>query len=152
MTVARALSVFSSWLLALLLGLGPLGADVLVALGHAELCACCRAEAAEGCCAAKEEPSAPAVTPLEGGCSCAAVAPSEATPWTGLACRSETRAGPRVELERLHRAAGFALAVSTWPAPVCAPAPAGASSASGPPGARRASGAERVAALGVLRL
>jgi hypothetical protein len=151
MSVVRVLSSLPSWLLALLLGLGPLGADVLAALGHAELCACCTEEA-EGCCGAEEESSAPALSPLEGGCPCAAVAPSGATPWTGLACRSDARAGARVELERLHRAAAFALAVPTWPALVCAAAPAGTSSASRPPGARHAGGAERVAALGVLRL
>lgn len=151
MTVARALSSLSSWLLALLLGLGPLGADVLVALGHAELCACCRTDETEGCCGAEEGPAEPALAPFDDGCPCAAVAPSDAGPWSAIACRNDASAGSRVELERLHRVAAFALATPIWPALVRAPDPA-ASSESRPPGARHAGGAERVAALGVLRL
>jgi hypothetical protein len=155
MSIARAWSVLPSWMLALALGLGPLGAEVLAALGHAQVCACCESTEEASCCAGgREEPATPQLVPAE-ACPCAAVAPASAGV-LGIAWRaSEARPAARAELERFHRSVELAWvelsgpmsAGESSPAP---PHPRGWVALSSRASATR--GPERAAALGVLRL
>lgn len=158
MSFASVSSALSSWILALLFGLGPLGAEVLAALGHAQVCACCRTgETVASCCAVEEEenaPSTPEVASLDGACPCAVMTPSSTTPWTKPARVSEARSSSaRFELDRSHRVVELAWEEFPWPAATGAfsPAPPGAGSGSMPPGKPGANGG-RASALGVLRL
>lgn len=151
---ARFLSVLPSWMLALLVGLGPLGAEVLAALGHAQVCACCRESEARSCCGGEEqEPEAPQVVAAQ-ACTCAIVAPSGAKPCTVIARTSESRPDARSQIERLHRGVELAWVELAVPAvakgsSLATPSPPGLA---GPPGSRGMRGGERAAALGVLRI
>jgi hypothetical protein len=156
MSVVRLLSVLPSWMLALLLGLGPLGAEVLAALGHAQVCSCCRSDEPATCCG--EEAEAPATTQIAtagGGCPCAVVAPSSATPRSSVPRTSAGRKCPRGELERFHRAAELEcveLALDAAGGSALAPRGSGKVSRAGPPGSSEPRGPGRASALGVLRL
>jgi hypothetical protein len=151
MTLARALDVCLRLVLVLALGLGPAGAAALAASLHAPLCACAGcgpAGAEEGCCPADEnEPSAPRVSAEGGACPCARIAPDE--PGDPAVLAGPVRSG--------ERAVG---AQPSSPPPLgrenAAAAldgrPPGRARPTGPPGVRRAHGAERAAALGILVL
>jgi len=151
------------WALALVLALGPLLGDALAALAHVEACACCRAPETPSCCAASESPApGPAVEPSvepavekggprlsERGCACAVLAPAGATVLARTTPALETRAAPRLALERRIEssptlAPGADAALSF--------APGAASWGAGPPGLARAHGTARAAVLGVQRL
>ena len=156
MFLARALSVILRWTLALSLGLGPLGADVLAALGHAQVCACCRSEALESCCAAKERDSAAPRAVPENACACSIVAPSGTAPLAVVPRTSEIRSDARGRLARLNRV----VELVRVELPLCrepsesSPAPPGSRHARGigPPGSSSERGSSRASALGVLRL
>ena len=153
---ARALTLLPSWLLALLLGLGPVGADVLAALAHAQVCACCTTDEAESCCGAKEEESPAPEVVSAGGCPCALVAPSSEDAGAAVRSASSAQDGARARLERCHRAVELAWVQPRRPVTSSesslAPPGAHAARASGPPGSGALHGPARSAALGVLRL
>jgi hypothetical protein len=156
MTFVRALAELQRWTLALVLGIGPLGAEVLAALGHAQVCTCCRSDEVESCCGeGAKEPATPQVS-SDGACPCALVAPSGATPCPSVPRASESRGGVRSELDRCHRAVELAWVELLLPAPggESSPAPPGPGSAppAGPAGSSRLLGSGRASALGVLRL
>jgi len=141
------------WALALALALGPLLGDALAALAHVEACACCRAPETPSCCAASESPApGPENDGLrlsERGCACAVIAPAGATVLARTTPALETRAAPRLALERrIESSPTLALGAD---AALCF-APGAASWGAGPPGLARAHGTARAAVLGVQRL
>ena len=144
-------SSFLRWVLALFLGLGPLGANALAALSHASVCTCCRS-AAESCCSGEEEaPETPRAVADEDACPCAVIAPFGGTPGA-VAPRTEcSRTGMRSQLERSHRAVELAWVELALPRESVA-APPGTAPGSGPPGTHVVRGPERAASLGVMRL
>lgn len=143
-------------LLALVLGLGPLGASVVAAALHAPLCACtgCGAEAGEAsCCDAGPERDGPVLVAADVGCACAMVLPErDASPVIApRAC-----VGPcstLVELARGQRAVelSWSPAASLVTRTGSTGPPRGAREP-GPPGSCRAQGPARAVALGALRL
>jgi len=156
MSCARVLSVLPSWMLALLVGLGPLGAEVLAAFGHAQVCTCCKSGEVTSCCGEEEEePATPQAVPAQ-GCPCAIVAPSRTTSCASAVRTSAARAGARAQLECFHRAVELAWVELPLPAAAgeSSPAPPGWGSdcTAGPPGSGGMRGSERASALGVLRL
>ncbi len=143
-------------LLALVLGLGPLGASVVAAALHAPLCSCsgCGAESAEAsCCGSGPERDEPVLVALDEGCSCALVLPErEASP--ALAPRVCAESSPvRGQLERGQRALELDWSSDSSPGACTASAgPPRGTSEPGPPGSRRSRGPARAVALGTLRL
>lgn len=142
--------------LALVLGLGPLGASVVTAALHAPLCACtgCGAEAGEAsCCEAEPASDGPVFVAADGGCACALVLPDrDASPVVApRAC-----VGPcstLVELARGQRAVELSWSPESSPATRSTNAgPPRGTSEPGPPGSCRAEGPARAIALGALRL
>jgi hypothetical protein len=159
MSFAQASSVLSSWMLALALGVGPLGAEVLAALGHSQVCGCCQSSdpvgETTGCCGGEaEEPETPQAVPEGGGCPCSIVAPSGASELARPMRPSEAGERARARLERLHRSVELAWMEIALPAAAreSSPAPPAFPDLAGPPGSRGWNGSERAAALGVLRL
>ena len=153
MSLARALLLLQHWLLALLLGLGPLGAGVLTALWHAQLCACCAEDDVASCCGAEEEtPATERVVHVESGCPCSIVAPASTTTPASLAPASAATVDARAQLERCHGAVELARVEVSRSAASGGLAPSRPGFPGGPPGLHGLRGAGRAAALGVLRL
>jgi len=154
---ASPLAELRRWALAIVLALGPLLGDALAALAHVEACACCRAPETPSCCAAIESPATPETSPepsnggprlSERGCACAVLAPAGATVLARTTPALETRAAPRLALERrIESSTTLALGADAAPALAPGAAPPGAAR---PPG--RARGSARAAFLGVQRL
>jgi len=79
MTVARVALLGLRVVLALCLGLGPLGAQTVGRWMHAPVCACgaCDATGAESCCVPQAPDEGPQVRAESGGCGCALEAPAD---------------------------------------------------------------------------
>jgi len=150
--MSRVLARLLRLTLALLLGLGPLAIEGLAQLAHAPLCSCCASEPLErGCCAKADEggASGPEVRAPRKACACSLALPEAPSAPSTTPRVSETRSALRTQLERAQRAQLVPLCAS-WLALAARVRPPGAAPGAGPP--RRAHGAERAAALGVLRL
>ncbi|MSR63194.1 MAG: hypothetical protein EXS08_12195 [Planctomycetes bacterium] len=153
--MSRAFSWLLRLVLVLALGLGPLGAQGLAQLLHAPLCACCApAQAERDCCASTptnaERPVGPELSAPRKPCACALALPNAPSTPSIAPATSETRIELRAQLELAQRVQLYAC-LQRSPGHLYGARPPGTIEA-GPPGHARAHGAERAAALGVLRL
>jgi hypothetical protein len=155
--MSRALRSCLRLLLALVLGLGPLGASVLAASLHAPFCGCSGCSpAAESCCeaASAEVDSGARLTAAEEGCACAVVQPEHGAPPAVAPRTCEARSHARGVLARGQRL--VALEWSPAPVPLVRsdvdPGASGRHAAHGPPGVDAVRGGARAAAFGTLRL
>lgn len=148
--------------LALVLGLGPLGASVVAASLHAPFCGCTGcgmdgmsgmdAEGASCCSSAVKESDEPAFVAQGPGCACALVAPSR-EPEPATAPRvGPSQSSARIELAHGQRAVELARCLAPAPASSAPRAEPPGEREPGPAGSQRARGAVRAAALGSLRL
>jgi hypothetical protein len=151
------LSTLLRLVLALVLGLGPLGASVLAASLHAPLCACsgCGADAngAASCCAG-EEPArdAPLVVSAESSCPCAWVLPGRQGGTEATACVRPARSAAEVALERGQRVSKLLVSATHEPPERFAREAPPDGREDGPQGRHAARGSQRAAAFGALRL
>jgi len=141
-------------LLALVLGLGPLGASVLAASLHAPLCGCagCGATTAdESCCpVGANEEEGPLVRAAQGSCGCQLVEPDTERSQPALTCPCPVRErSGDVPARRGLELCATPLVLRVAPRDSYPP---GRASPPGPAGGQRLRGAARAAALGLMLL
>ena len=147
----RTLDRLLPLLLALLLGLGPLGAAVLAESLHGPFCGCMGCApggTSSSCCAVVEpETSGPNLAPTPSPCACRIAAPVRDASPSVTVRTCDARSDGRFVLERSQ-----ATVARAWTplerSILRAQAPPGRAAPPGPPGSERAHGAARAAAFG----